>query len=62
MFKIIEYKNADEKNYGYAVCKCTFMNEGIEVPRPEHTKYIRFNCPRCGENLGIMLRGKKDIC
>lgn len=45
----------DEVNYGYAICKCTKMHEGVKINRPEHHKFIRFDCPRCGTKLGIFL-------
>lgn len=50
----------DEENYVYAICHCTFRYEGIRVSRPDHTTYIRFNCPCCGEKLGIVAKGKLD--
>ncbi len=48
----------NENDYGYAVCECLRYNEGIQVPREEHTAYIQFNCPRCNKPLGITLLGK----
>lgn len=57
--KIIDYsKYHDEEKYAYAICKCTLFGEGIEIPRPEHNTFFSFECPRCGESLGIWIRGK----
>ena len=58
MFKFVDYKNADEENYSYAVCWCTPANRGIEIPRKEYSDYVRFKCPNCGEPLGMMVLGK----
>ncbi len=43
----------DEENYVYAICYCTSFHEGIQIPKPKYTTFIRFNCPCCGEKLGI---------
>lgn len=57
--RFIKYPiNFDEKNYGYALCECCGMGDGIEVPRPEESSLICFNCPNCGKKLGIYLIGK----
>ena len=50
----------DEENFGYALCKCTRTAEAIRVPRPDHTEFISFKCPNCGEPLGITLKGRFD--
>ena len=60
MLRIVNYSEADEENYGYALCYCCQLSEGIEIPRPEHTKYIRIKCPRCGSFVGITLLGKEE--
>lgn len=59
-YKIVNAKDTNYEDYEYAVCECTLATEGIEIPRPEHTEYIRLKCPRCGKKLGMVVRGKKD--
>lgn len=55
------YKDTiDEENYGYALCSCLNFDEGLEIPRPDETQFIRVICPQCGRSLGITLRGKVD--
>jgi predicted RNA-binding Zn-ribbon protein involved in translation (DUF1610 family) len=66
IMKIVNYKELyernllNEKNFIYAICECTLMGEGIELPRPEKTTYIKFKCPRCGKDLGIIAQGKEE--
>lgn len=59
MIKIIKAKDADEKNFAYALCYCTRTDEAIEIPRPDHNSAISFICPRCGERLGLWVRGRE---
>jgi len=47
----------DEKNYVYVMCECTLFHEGLKIPRPKYSTYIRFNCPCCGKEVGIIARG-----
>lgn len=43
------------KTHALAYCKCiTNMDEVIAVPKDGEGGYICFNCPRCGESLGIV--------
>lgn len=58
--RIIMYKDADKVNNEYAVCECTSLAEGIEVPRKDYDDFVRFNCPRCGKKLGLFVRGKSN--
>ena len=51
----------DEKNYVYAVCECILFHEGLKISRPKYSAYIRFNCPCCNKELGIVAKGKLDI-
>lgn len=62
MIKFVDLSKepADYDNYSYAVCKCSrTMSEGIRVPRGDYNDFVRFNCPRCGEKLGLAVMGKK---
>ena len=47
----------DHYHYEYAVCMCHSLDECIRIKRPLHSDYIRFNCPRCGNKLGVMALG-----
>ena len=58
--KIVKYKDANEKDYVYALCDCILADEGIEVPRPDYSCYMSFKCPRCGRSIGIFAKGKYD--
>ena len=58
--KIVTYADADEDNNVYALCSCLLFGEGIEIPRPEHTEFICFDCPRCHNKLGIVALGKVE--
>lgn len=44
----------DYDNYIYAICECTQVGQALRVERPDQTGYIRFNCPRCGKELGLV--------
>ena len=64
MYDIIDYRDksiVDENNYAYAVCSCLKLNEGIAVPRQDHYRFVKLNCPKCGMALGINVLGKEDI-
>lgn len=50
-----------DPDYGYAVCECHSTLEGIQVPRPESTCTVSFECPRCGKKLGLFMIGKKTL-
>ena len=58
--ELYENNLTDEENFVYAVCKCANAGEGIQIPRPDHTDYIKFKCPKCNEPLGIVAKGKYD--
>ena len=59
--KIIDVRDGlDYDNFDYAVCTCLTTFEGIQIPRPDENKYIQFKCPRCNEELGMHLVGKKS--
>lgn len=58
--KIVKYEDADEENNVYALCSCLAFDEGIEMPRPEHTGFIDLYCPRCHNKLGIVALGKVE--
>lgn len=58
--KIVLASGLDYKNNAYTICKCTGPHECIEIPKKDYTEFVEFNCPRCGEKLGIVVRGKKD--
>jgi len=46
----------DEVNYVYATCSCLPCTMGIQIPRGKGG-YIRFVCPNCNTELGIVCRG-----
>ncbi len=58
--KIVLAADADYINNSYALCECIQPCYGIEIPRKDYTEFVKFNCPRCGKKLGIVVRGKKD--
>ncbi len=36
--------------YGYAMCGCTtYGEEAIRINRPFESRFVVFDCPRCGE-------------
>ena len=50
----------DSNDFCYAVCSCLPLRFSIEIPRPDHSEYIRFTCPKCGSSLGIIAIGKEE--
>lgn len=58
--KIVLAADADYINNTYAICECTGIHEGIEIPRKDYTEFVSFNCPRCGKKLGMVVLGKMD--
>lgn len=56
--KFVKYsKDLDNYHYEYACCECHNLDEAIQIKRPLHTDYIRFECPRCGNKLGVIALG-----
>ena len=54
-----EFTNYDgnDKDYAWVICKCSKnLQEGIRIPRADYNGYIKFNCPRCNESLGIYIK------
>lgn len=49
--------NIDYRNYLYALCECTQVGQALQVDRPDQPGWVRFNCPRCGKELGIYAAG-----
>ena len=52
-------------DYVYLVCpNCTYMTEMgtlcIRVPRPQHSGYVKTNCPKCNAEMGIIAKGLND--
>ena len=59
--KIINYiKEKNEKDFCYAACRCLPPQKAIELVRPNYSTYIHFNCPNCGEKLGLITKGRMD--
>lgn len=50
----------DNDNYIYLLCDCIVIPEAIKYPRPEYSAYIRTICPRCGEQIGMIILGKVE--
>lgn len=60
MIEIVKSENFDFEHYGYAICECTLLGEGIQIPRKEYNDFVSFNCPRCGKSLGLYVKGYKE--
>lgn len=56
MYEIMEYDYALENDYAFAVCYCTALTEGIAIPRTKEDRFVKFECPRCGERLGMFVK------
>lgn len=48
----------DYRKYTYAVCGCMPVHYAIKIARKNIGYYYRFNCPKCGKELGIVISNK----
>ena len=61
-YPIVNYSKESEKdkqNYAYAVCECLPFCYGIKVPKNKNKTFEDFECPNCGEKLGLYVGAKK---